>query len=677
MVSFKFKKEVYNFETKLIGKFQIINLLMAIIAAVETNIPLKNVLKIIKKIKPVNGRMEEVGKLKNLSKIILDYAHTPDALEASLKSIKNQFKKQKINLVFGCGGDRDKPKRKIMGKIANIYCDKIYLTDDNPRFENPKKIRNEIMKGCKNISRNIGNRKKAIDLAINELNENEVLLIAGKGHETSQDYGKSKINFSDKKIVRNIIKRKKINYKKFNYHSFLLNKVFSKSNIKDIKYKGVSINSKTIKKNELFFPLKGKNKDGHKYVKEAIKKGAIKSIVSRKINNIPENKTIRVQNTLFSLNELAEATRQNTLAQIIGITGSVGKTTLKNLIAYALKNYGNVYYSPHSYNNKYGVPLSISNLKKNTDFGIFEIGMDKKGEIYKLSKIVKPEIAIITNISAAHFKNFNTLKDIAKAKSEIIDNITKDGNLILNKDNKFFNFLKNKAKKNGIKVISYSAKKRANVFILKVKKKNKKYRLKISVNDKIFYFNSKIYSKSLISNILACIATINVLALNLKKIEKKFLDFQIPSGRGDIKIVKKYKKKFKFIDESYNASPLSMSSAINNMKNYKISKKSKKIILLSDMLELGKKSKKYHRELSKVINKSDVDKVFVYGNYIKNTFKYLTKNKKGKIFSNFKEINDHFNKIINNNDLLMVKGSNATGMNRLSQNIKKEQVSAL
>ena len=210
-----------------------------------------------------------------------------------------------------------------------------------------------------------------------------------------------------------------------------------------------------------------------------------------------------------------------------------------------------------------------------------------------------------------------------------------------------------------------------------MKKKNKKYRLKISVNDKIFYFNSKIYSKSLISNILACIATINVLALNLKKIENKFSDFKIPSGRGDIKIVKKYKKKFKFIDESYNASPLSMSSAINNMKNYKISKKSKKIILLGDMLELGKKSKKYHRELSKVINKSDVDKVFVYGNYIKNTFKYLTKNKKGKIFSNYKEINDHFNKIINNNDLLMIKGSNATGMNRLSQNIKKEQVNAL
>ena len=120
-----------------------------------------------------------------------------------------------------------------------------------------------------------------------------------------------------------------------------------------------------------------------------------------------------------------------------------------------------------------------------------------------------------------------------------------------------------------------------------------------------------------------------------------------------------------------------MFSAIGNMKNYKIGKNSKKIVLLGDMLELGKKSEKYHKELSSIINKSDVDKVFVYGNYIKKTFRYLSKNKKGKIFSNFRDICDHFNKIINNNDLLMVKGSNATGMNQFSKNIKKGQIGAI
>ena len=121
-----------------------------------------------------------------------------------------------------------------------------------------------------------------------------------------------------------------------------------------------------------------------------------------------------------------------------------------------LKNYGKTYHSHLSYNNKYGVPLSICNLKENTDFGVFEAGMDKKGEIYNLSKIIKPEIATITNVSGAHFKNFRSLNDIAAAKGEIIDNVVKGGHIILNKDDKFFSFLSKKAKKNKINVISFS-----------------------------------------------------------------------------------------------------------------------------------------------------------------------------------------------------------------------------
>ena len=186
------------------------------------------------------------------------------------------------------------------------------------------------------------------------------------------------------------------------------------------------------------------------------------------------------------MNNLAKVTRENTSAQIIGITGSVGKTTLKNLLGFTLKRYGEAYYSPYSYNNEYGVPLSISNLKENTNYGIFEIGMDRKGEIDNLSKIVKPEIAVITNISSAHFKNFKTLKNIAKAKAEIINNILDDGKIILNKDDKFFNFLYKKAKKRGIKVISFSFKKGADIFLLKVQKIKNFYRLKLNVKNRIF-----------------------------------------------------------------------------------------------------------------------------------------------------------------------------------------------
>ena len=263
-----------------------------------------------------------------------------------------------------------------MGKIAKKYCKKIFVTDDNPRNEDPKKIRNTIIEGCKKVAIDIGNRKKAIKTAINELKSHEILLIAGKGHEKIQDYGNKIISFSEKKVIKEIIYKRKFSLKKNYYKSFLLKKIFYKQNFGNVNYSGVSINTKTIKKNDLFFAIRGKKMDGHKFVREAIKKGAEKLVISKKIKKIPKNKIIQVKDTFSSLNDLAQVTRKYTSAQIIGITGSVGKTTIKNLVGFALKNYGKVYQSPYSYNNKFGVPLSLSNLKNNTEYGVFEIGMD-------------------------------------------------------------------------------------------------------------------------------------------------------------------------------------------------------------------------------------------------------------------------------------------------------------
>ena len=176
---------------------------------------------------------------------------------------------------------------------------------------------------------------------------------------------------------------------------------------------------------------------------------------------------------------------------------------------------------------------------------------------------------------------------------------------------------------------------------------------------------------------MACISILYVLNLDLNNIRRKLINFSIPGGRGDIKIVKKFKKKFKFVDESYNANPLSMASAIKNISHYKRQGNLKKIVLLGDMLELGKKTKKLHKELSNVINESDIDKVFVYGKYIKDTFNLLSKNKKGKVFNNLREAHNYLSKIVHNNDLLMVKGSNATGLNQFSKNIKKGQINVI
>ncbi len=665
-VKILFNSKVYNFTIPLIGYFQIKNLLMAILAALICGVKKNAIFKQLHKIKPVPGRLECIANLENNSKIIIDFAHSPDALEKSLMALKNQFKK-KIIIVFGCGGERDKKKRYIMGKIASKHCKKVFVTDDNPRNENPKKIRKDIIKGCKKNYVNIESREQAIKTAIHELKSNEILLVAGKGHESTQDYGKKVFKFSDKKIINKLIKKEK----------FLLKKNIYNNIFQNINFNNVSINTRTIKRNDIFFAIRGKKTDGHNFLSKALHKGAIKLVVNKKIRGIPKNKIIKVKNTLTSLKDLAKINRDNSKAKIIGVTGSVGKTTLKNLLGFSLKNFGKVYHSPYSYNNKFGVPYSLSNLKEDIDYGVFEIGMDKKGEINNLSKIVKPEIGIITSISAAHFKNFKTLKDIARAKSEIIHNIQKGGKLILNKNGKFFTFLSKIAKKNKIEVISFSRKKKADIYLVKIIKIKNNFKLKINIKNKIFYFYTKNSTENYLDNILACISTIFVLNLNLYKIEKKFINFKIPEGRGDVNIVKKFNKKFKFIDESYNANPSSMISAINNINYYKINKNSHKYVFLGDMLELGTKSKKFHKDLSIVLNKSNIDRVFVHGKYIKETFNNLSTNKKGKIFKTIKDANYYFSKNLHNNDILMVKGSNATGLSHFSQNIKRENSNAI
>jgi len=674
-VKFYYKNRLYFFKTNLIGKIQIKNLLMAIIAANKNGVSLKKIINSINKIKPVNGRFEKVGNLKNNSKVILDYAHTPDALKTCLLNLREQFKFSKISVVFGCGGERDKPKRRLMGKIANNLSDKIYLTDDNPRKENPKRIRSEIKKNIKKFKLfEIPSREKAISKAINDLASGDIVLVAGKGHENYQEYFKKRF-FSDKKCILKNIKYKNKNLSKNWKLNILKEKIkkIKKSNNQNINY--ASINSKKIKKNYIFFGVKGKKEDGNKYANEAIKKEAAYAIIDK--NYGPFNfKKIKVKNALADLSDCSKKIRNVSNIKAIAITGSSGKTTLKELLAHSLNKIASTACSKKSFNNKYGVPLSLFNIKRKNLFGVFEVGMDRRGEIDYLTKLINPNAGVITNISYAHIKNFKSLKEIATAKSEIINNIIEGGTIILNKDDKYFNFFRNMALKNKLKIISFSKKNNANIKFIKIVKKRKNYFLFLSINNisKKFIINKKL--KNYVFHILAATAIISnfVDIININK--NIFYDFKIPKGRGDIKKIKVKNKSINIIDESYNSNPLSLEFAINNFDKIEASL-DRKYILLGDMLELGKFSKKLHRDVAKILNKSKVNKIFVYGKYIKETFNKIKTQKKGRILRNKKEILNLMKNGLSNNDYLMVKASNATGLNNIIAKIKMGKLNAI
>ncbi len=662
----KKSKKIRQNSLKYTGDFKIKNLTMAIEAIKLCGLKENLIYKALKKLKDVSGRLELIRKYPNNIKIFIDYAHTPDALFKTLNLLLKNYGNN-ISLVFGCGGERDKKKRPLMARIANNICKKIYITDDNPRNENPQKIRNELIKHIsKNKVFNFGNRALAIKKAIQNAAPNEIVLIAGKGHEEKQIYKDRILNISDKKIIKKInLKTKTINKKKQNFlqNEFIFKKIINTK--KKIKFNGLSIDTRSIKKENLFLAIKGNKHYGDQFVRDAIKKGA--GCVVTFSNTNKNKKIIKVKNSISFLNQFAKLKREHSLAKIIAVTGSSGKTSLKNLIGDLLQNFGKAYSSPKSFNNHLGVPVSLSNLSFDDKFGIFEVGMSKSGEIKNLTRLIKPNIGIITNIGEAHLENFQNINGIAKAKSEIIEGIKAGGTVILNRDDKFFNFLLKKAKSFKLKVSTFGKHKKSDVRVKKIVKIENRSRIFINIDNQVIDFELKDLN---INNVLASMAVLRELELDILKIKTKYKNFEPLEGRGKKHSISRYNKKFKLIDESYNANPLSVKNAINKLNLIK-KEKFKKYLILGDMLELGSKSKKYHEELSKVINNSDIDKVFIKGKKTIFTYKQLNRDKRGNILQNNDDIDTVLSKMISNNDHLMIKGSNATGLNNFTKKMIK------
>ena len=326
--------------------------------------------------------------------------------------------------------------------------------------------------------------------------------------------------------------------------------------------------------------------------------------------------------------------------------------------------------SPKSFNNKFGVPLSLFNLNYNDDFGVLEVGMDKKGEIDYLSKIIQPDVSVITNINYAHAKNFKNIKQIAMAKAEIIGNTKSGGFVILNADDKFFELHKKIAHQYNLNTISFGIKSmKSDVKLIGIKKEGKIFRINIKIRNLKKHFIISNNFENNIYNILASLAVMSIY-IEISQFKKDlFLNFQVPVGRGDLSQIRIKNKNIYLIDESYNSNPLSLKSAILNYDKINV-KNANKYLLLGDMLELGNHSKKLHQSIIPIINKTSINKVFVKGDKVKMIFDKLLKSKKGRILSNKEEIIDLIKNHLNNNDYLMIKASLATGFNNIVKDLK-------
>lgn len=433
---------------------------------------------------------------------------------------------------------------------------------------------------------------------------------------------------------------------------------FAKS-ILDKKY---FIDSRLVEENSIFVCIKGPNNDGHKFIKFILKKFKKTIIICEKKSIYSKfykknNRILFCNSTLKFISDLAEIKRSLFNNNIfIGITGSSGKTTLKEILYEVLRKYKPTYKSQKSYNNKIGLPYTLINQTKNTKFNIYELGMNKLGEINNLSKLLKPNIGIITNIGEAHLGKLGSLNNIAKAKSEIIKNITNGGLIILNNDCKYINKLKQVSKKNNLKILTFGNNPKSSISYKII---NDNF-MKVKLKDFVYKIKIRNLNQNNINNILVCILIINYFKLNLKLAIKIFSNLKHTKGRGN-KI--KLKNKILVIDESYNSNPTSLKNSINQFSNFKTKKK--KILVIGEMLELGRFSKRKHSDIGKYMKSMKFDRIYLIGKETKNIYKQIYSTFWCKYFENANTFSKDLKNVLMENSVIMFKASNGVGLNKL------------
>ena len=422
------------------------------------------------------------------------------------------------------------------------------------------------------------------------------------------------------------------------------------------KFHAISINSKKIKKDDIFIAIKGLNFDGHDYINEAFKNGAIAAIISDE-EKISKN-TILVNDTKKSLADIASLILMKFKPFVIGITGSNGKTTTKELIKSILdSNYGtNKILATHAnYNNDIGLPLTIFNLNSEHSHIVIEMGMNHPKEISYLANIAPPNFAVITNIGEAHIENFKNREAIANEKKDILRNLKAEGTAILPKDSEFFNFLVKDLK--NVKVLSFGMSKDADISceLLDHKKiliKTPKYDLEIK---------SKLLGHNNISNILAAVTCAYQLKINPTKIKEGIENITPIPSRLELK---EGKKRAAIIDDTYNANPSSFLSAIEVLNEFP----GKKILVIGDMAELGENSRIYHQELSRSIKETKIDITLGLGKYTKEIITLLGRN--NSWFRSKDDLVKHLYACMKGSTIL-VKGSRSMKMEEIVKKLIK------
>lgn len=421
---------------------------------------------------------------------------------------------------------------------------------------------------------------------------------------------------------------------------------------------GVSIDTRSLQRGDLFIALRGPNHDGHDHVSDAFARRAAGAMVEHAPTELPAaGPLIEVGDTREALHALARAARRRSRARIAAVTGSVGKTGTKETLGAVLAAQASTAVSLGNLNNDIGVPLSLARMPADATYGVFEIGMNHAGEIEPLSRLVRPDVAIITTVAAVHLEHFESTFDIADAKAEIFAGMS-GGAAVLNRDNPYFPLLVSAAQAAGVaRVISFGAHPEALARLMDCEADAGGSTVWARIEGRDLRYRVSVPGRHWMINSLAVLAAVVGLGADLEAAAAVLATIEAPAGRGRRIVVEIPGGTVDLIDESYNASPASMRAAIETLSAIGPSRSGRRIVVFGDMLELGASSPGLHLSLAEPILHGGVDMVFTCGHESAALQDALPRRLRGGHAASAAELAPLICAVLRPGDLVMVKGS--------------------
>ncbi|WP_439817452.1 UDP-N-acetylmuramoylalanyl-D-glutamyl-2,6-diaminopimelate--D-alanyl-D-alanine ligase [Zavarzinia sp. CC-PAN008] len=419
----------------------------------------------------------------------------------------------------------------------------------------------------------------------------------------------------------------------------------------------VEIDSRQVQPGALFLALPGTVQDGHDHAVAALGQGAAGLLVSRPVPGLPPDAPlVMVPDTMAGLTDLAATARARAPARVVAVTGSVGKTGTKDMLALALGRSGPVHASVLSYNNHVGVPLTLARMPAPTRYAVLEIGMNHAGEITPLSRLARPHVAIVTTVEPVHIGHFGSVEAVADAKAEIFAGVAPGGVAVLNRDNHQFDRLAAVARTAGLEIVTFGAE-AADVRLLNVVLGDDLSTVQADVAGTRLTYRLGAPGRHLVQNSLAVLAAVRAAGADLALAGLALGEFRAPPGRGRRHQVQLRQGSFTLIDESYNASPVSMRAALDLLARAEPGARGRRIAVLGDMRELGPDATRFHVDLAPAVAAARPDLVFAAGPEMEHLVAALPPGPAPTHRAAAAELIPLLTAIVRPGDVVMVKGS--------------------